>query len=226
MSNICCVLLMLFKNESSIVTGLLWINQPGNSTGHFRVLASQLLVQYLPQKPPFVCREKDVRGFWRSVKRNNDHISFQSSTVSRQSTLSSSFLSGVSLSLTLCESKWTLSSVLWFLKLGHLDACTTLVGSGLCCLSVSLTSNGDATEQGSWSDFFLTDDSAKCNRRWIRSLKQGSSSGLLQILTHFRLNITSTSIVLLLLLARRCSGRLVWSNPLIMSRNNIPLHIC
>lgn len=159
-----------------------------------------------------------------SFKWNNDLISFKSSMASRQSTLSNSFLSGPSLSMMLCESKWTLLDVLSFLKLGHLDACTTLVGSGLCCLS--LLNNSDATEQGSLSDFSLTDDSSNCNRRWIYSLKEGSLSGILQILTHFRLNIITTSIVLLLLLTRRCSGRLVWSNPLIISANNIPLHIC
>lgn len=92
-------------------------------------------------------------------------------------------------------------------------------------LSVSLCWS-DATEQGILSDFFLIDDSSNCNRRWIHSLKEGSSSGILQILTHFRLNIITTSIGLLLLFARRCSGKLVWSNSLIISTNNIPQHIC
>lgn len=87
--------------------------------------------------------------------------------MSCQSTLSNS-LSGPSLSVMLCESKWTLLGVLLFLKLWHLYACTILVVSGLCCLSVSLCW---ITEQGSLRDFFLIGDSSNCNRRWIHSFK-------------------------------------------------------
>lgn len=63
----------------------------------------------------------------------------------------------------------TLLGVLWFLKLGHLDACTALVSLDLFCLS--LQNNSDATEQGSLSVFFLIDDSSNCSSRWINAFK-------------------------------------------------------
>lgn len=63
----------------------------------------------------------------------------------------------------------TLLGVLWFLKLGHLDACTALVSLGVSWLS--LQNNSDTTDEGSLSEFFLIDDSPNCIRRWINTFK-------------------------------------------------------
>lgn len=125
-----------------------------------------------------------------------------------QFTLSNSFLSGSSLAVN----PWEVNNIVSCLSVSKTNATQGLHYSGLR-LALSLASLSGITvmllnEAASVISFWLI--GANCNRRWIYSFKKWSSSMIVKISTHYRLNISTTFIVSLLV--SRCSVKLVWSD--------------